>query len=114
MHGSHSDWWEAKLTQTLVSVVGRRSSPRPVVEEGLADIAVVALRVVFAVAHDASLAVLHTLAGVAVTLTPVRQCTHTQTPTTFIVKMNRVFVFKQEVDSSCFSGDELFPLCNCD
>lgn len=79
MHGRHSDRWEVKLTQTLVSVVGRRTSPRPVVEEGFADVAVVALRVVFAVAHQTSLAVLHTLAGVAVTLAPVRQRTHTNT-----------------------------------
>lgn len=96
-----------KLTQTLVGVVGRRSSPRPVVKEGFANVAVVALCVVFAVAHQASLAVLDTLAGVAVTLTPVRQ-------RTFIVKMRRVFMFKQEVDSSCFSGDELFPRSNWD
>lgn len=68
-----------KLTQTLVSVVGCRASPRPVVEEGFADVAVVALRVVFAVAHQTSLAVLHTLTGVAITLTPARQCTHTNT-----------------------------------
>lgn len=67
--------WEVKLTKTLVGVVGRRSSPRSVVEEGFADVAVVAVCVVFAVAHRASLTVLHTLAGVAVTLTPVGQST---------------------------------------
>lgn len=43
--------WAGELTQTLVGVVRRRSSPRPVVEEGFADVAVVALGVVFAVAH---------------------------------------------------------------
>lgn len=57
------------LTQTLVGVVGRGSPPRPVVVERLADAAVVSLRVVFAVADQPS-RLLHTLAGVAVTLAP--------------------------------------------
>lgn len=88
MNGRLFERWEVELTQTLVRVVSRRSPPRPVVEKGFADVAVVTLRVVFAVAHQASLAVLHALAGVAVTLTPVKQCTHT----TFIVKMNSLRV----------------------
>lgn len=70
-----------KLTQTLVGVVGGGSSPRPVVVKRLADVTVVALRVVFTVTHQPPSAVLHTLTGVAVTLTPVRKHTHTHTLT---------------------------------
>lgn len=84
-----------KLTQTLVGVVGGGSSPRPVVVKRLADVTVVALRVVFTVTHQPPSAVLHTLTGVAVTLTPVRKHTH--------INMKQVFILRQEViiGSSC-------------
>lgn len=59
-----------RLTQTLVGVVGRRSPPGPVVEERFAHVTVDALRVVFTVTHQPSTASLHTLAGMAMTLTP--------------------------------------------
>lgn len=58
-----------RLTQTLVGVFCRCSPPGPVVVERLAGVAVVPLRVVFAVADQPS-CVLHTLAGVAVALAP--------------------------------------------
>lgn len=67
----------SRLTQTLVGLVGGGSPPGSVVVEGFADVAVVALRVVFAVTHQASAAVLHALAGVAVTLAPDGTETHT-------------------------------------
>lgn len=64
------------LTQTLVGVVSGCSPPRSVIVERLADIAVVALRVMLAVTHQLSSTVLHTLAGVAVTFTPTGTKTH--------------------------------------
>lgn len=61
------------LTQTLVGVFGGGSPPWPVVVERFADVAVVALCVVLAVTHHLAVLVLHTLAGVTVTLTPEEQ-----------------------------------------
>lgn len=66
----------SRLTQTLVGIVGRRSPPRTVVVERFADVAVGALRVVFAVTHEPPSAVLRTLAGMAVALTPDGRETH--------------------------------------
>lgn len=64
------------LTQTLIGVVSGCSPPRSVIVERLADIAVVALRVMLTVTHQLSSTVLHTFAGVAVTFTPTGTKTH--------------------------------------
>lgn len=62
-----------RLTQTLVGAVGCGSPPGSVVEERSAGVTVVAGGVVFAVANQPAHTVLHTLAGMAVTLTPATQ-----------------------------------------
>lgn len=56
--------------QTLVGVITGGSPPGTVIVEGLAHVAVWSLCVVFAVTHQLAALVLHTLAGVAVTLAP--------------------------------------------
>ena len=60
------------LTQALVGVVSRSSSPGTGVIEGLAHAAVVTFRVVFAVTHQLTVLVLHALAGMAITLAPMK------------------------------------------
>ena len=66
-----------RLTDTFVSPVGRGTSPRAVVVEGLTFAAVWALGVVFAATHDLLLQALartpHTLTRMAVTLAPAHQ-----------------------------------------
>lgn len=56
--------------QTLVGVVSCGSPPGTVIVEGLAHVAIWSLCVVFAVTHQLAALILHTLAGMAITLAP--------------------------------------------
>lgn len=58
------------LTQTLVGRVPRGPSPRPVLVEGSAPLAVLSCRVVLADTRQSPVLALRALAGVAVALAP--------------------------------------------
>lgn len=53
-----------------MGVVSRGSPPGPVIVKGLADVTVRSLCIVFAVAHQFAVFILHTLVGMTVTLAP--------------------------------------------
>lgn len=60
----------AILTETLVGSLGRAAGPGPVLEEGLAALAVGAGRVMLAHTHQLPRLVRRALAGVAIAFTP--------------------------------------------